>query len=166
MDERLVAVENLIADKAEHVITQVCAAMGRQGAYMQELKEALNADMTANMAREGTGVQEAVKAEVHTVNCNFDAVLVELRHLQEKQEKQENKVFWLNRVIYILLFVLWTIMCVVPSVMLGCALTVAIQQRQIDPTDERFMDVWNYVFPVVMPVAEFMRDWFLCQFMY
>ena len=136
------------------------------GTYQASLIDNLKTALDANMAREGTGVQEAVKAEVHTVNCNFDAVLVELRHLQEKQEKQENKVFWLNRVIYILLFVLWTIMCVVPSVMLGCALTVAIQQRQIDPTDERFVDVWNYVFPVVMPVAEFMRDWFLCQFMY
>ena len=163
LNERFDTTDALVVEQAKHVIDNMGGSNALLGTYQASLIDGLKTALDANMAREGTAVQEAVKAEVHTINCNFDLVLHALRY---SLEKQQQKVQWQKRMINTLLFVLWTVLCAVLSFVAGIGCAVAMKQGEIDPDNEHVIKVWSFVYPVLIPVWHFMRSWSLCQFMY
>jgi len=165
--DNILALNTLIGEKAEHVIDDVTAAVGRACAFAQDLTDKLEEKVVKELAvhsmamqnavkAEGMAVQELVKAQGMAVKELVEAKGSALQELVEAKvltvngkidlvmlairagfEQKQQNDTWKKTVMKTLYWVVWTLFIMVNYFVLGFFLAVVIQQGPVDPSDQQ-----------------------------
>jgi hypothetical protein len=181
--DNILALDTLIGEKAEHVIHDVTASVGRACAFAQDLTDKLEEKVVKELAvhsmamqnavkAEGMAVQELVKAQGMAVKELVEAKGSALQDLVEAKvltvndkidlvmlairagfEQKQQDVACYKTVINTLFWLLWTGGIMVTYFVLGFYLAVVIQQGPVDPSDQQ-----GPVDPVDQALRELVRS--------
>jgi hypothetical protein len=165
--DNIIALNTLIGEKAEYVIDDVKAAVGRACAFGQDLKDKLEEKVVKELAVHSMAMQNAVKAEGMAVQELVKAQGMAVKELVEAQgsalqdlveakvltvdgkidlvmlairagfEQKQQDLAWYKTVMKTLFWLLWTGVIMVTFFMLGFFLAVVIQQGPVDPSDQQ-----------------------------
>jgi hypothetical protein len=158
--DNILALNNLIGEKSEHIIDNVTAGLGRacvfleekvvkelavhsmamqnavkaEGMAVQELVKAQDMAVKELVEAQGSALQDLVEAKVLTVDGKIDVVMLAIR---AGFEQKQQDLAWYKTVMKTLFWLLWTGVIMVTFFMLGFFLAVVIQQGPVDPSDQQ-----------------------------
>jgi len=165
--DNILGLKTLIGEKADYVIHDVSAAVGRACAFGQVLTDKLEEKVFKELAVHSMAMQNAVKAEGMAVQELVKAQGMAVKELVEAQgsalqdlveakvltvdgkidlvmlviragfEQKQQDIAWYKTVMKTLFWLLWTGSIMVTYFVLGFYMAVVIQQGPVDPSDQQ-----------------------------